>query len=557
MKINKKFSISEIEKILKKQKIVFAFWNCSSKEDDPYQMWYLPLKKLFGKAILFDPRQMRFCYGSKKMNELFFSLIKKEKPDYIFTNVRRDEQTIETMEKIKEISPKTKIIAFSGDDDKDFEPLKRYQALFVDCTFIAQPGYIEKYYADGIKKVFHSFSINTNLFKQENTEKIYDVTFIGKPLKPRLEILRCLIKNRVNLKIFGRGWQNYPEFRNFYRGQLKTSNMIKVINQSKVNLSLLKNEYGQLHFKGRVLMFPSCKAFSLTEYFDKCLKFFKNSEEIVMFKNHEDLLEKIKYYLKHEKEREKIAENAYKKIFGKHNVFKDFKEMFKRIIETPQLFSPHLPKLKKRIITLDKEDLKKSNERIKELIKDYDYLSFLDNNSIPLKYKEYLQAYSLEKTGKKMSCCDCHIYDKVLGNYLTTNVYKTFRILEKKEFNQAITINQVAVTKDYFLKNIDKFRSFVEGKLIEIVNERDTCFISIPLVKLLEIKKINQKILSSCFFHKNFLLNNYLIFKQKKLLVTPYLYRTLGILIKNPALALSIFKFVKDKKNWKLATDPN
>src|SRR3989344_6712766 len=174
----KEISITEVEKILKKQKIIFSFWNCSSTKDDPYQMWYLPLKELFGKTILFDPRKERFIHGSEKMNKLFFELIKKEKPNYIFTNVRRDEQTIETIEKVREISPKTKLIAFSGDDDKDFEPLKRYQALFIDCTFIAQPGYLEKYYKDGIKNAFHSFSINTNLFRPINTKKIYDVTFI-------------------------------------------------------------------------------------------------------------------------------------------------------------------------------------------------------------------------------------------------------------------------------------------------------------------------------------------------------------------------------------------
>ncbi len=553
-KLKTKFSIEEVENILKKQKIIFSFWNCSSKKDDPYQMWYLPLKKLFGKAILFDPRQMRLLYGSEKMNELFFSLIEKEKPDYVFTNVRRDEQTIETMEKIKKIFPKTKIIAFSGDDDKDFEPLKRYQALFVDCTFIAQPDYIEKYYKDDIKNAFYSFSINMDLFNQVKTEKIYDVTFIGKPLKPRLNVLRFLIKNKINLKIFGRGWENYPEFKNFYAGQLESKDLIKVINQSKINLSLLKNEYGALHFKGRVLMFPSCKAFSLTEYFNKCLEFFKKNKEIVMFKNNEELLEKIKYYLKHEKEREKIAENSYIRVKENHNVSKDFKEMFKKIIEKPEIFSQKFPNIKEKIISLRKWDLEKKDKEIKELIKNYDYVSFLEDNSIPLKYKDYLQAYSLKKTGKKISCCDYHVYDKVLGNYLTTNVYKSFKTLKKEEFSQAITASQIAVTKDYFLNNINKFKSFFKRKTINIIDEKDACFISIPLVKIKKIDKINPKIFSSCFFHKNFLLNNYLLFKQKRLFAAPYFYRTLNILVKNTNLMFSLFKFIKYKKNWKSAT---
>jgi len=254
---SKNLSISEVEKILKKQKIVFAFWNCSSTKDDPYQMWYLPLKELFGKTIIFDPRKERFIHGSKKMNELFFNLIKKEKPDYVFTNVRRDEQTIETMEKIKEISPKTKIIAFSGDDDKDFEPLKRYQALFVDCTFITQPDWIEKYYKDGIKNAFYSFSINTNLFRPMNLEKIYDVTFIGKPLKPRINQLNFLIKNGINLKIFGRGWGNYPEFEKNYLGALETEDMIKkkALEDEKIKKYITEKPEKIIYVPGKIINF--------------------------------------------------------------------------------------------------------------------------------------------------------------------------------------------------------------------------------------------------------------------------------------------------------------
>ena len=551
---SKNLSISEVEKILKKQKIVFAFWNCSSTKDDPYQMWYLPLKELFGKTIIFDPRKERFIHGSKKMNELFFNLIKKEKPDYVFTNVRRDEQTIETMEKIKEISPKTKIIAFSGDDDKDFEPLKRYQALFVDCTFIAQPNCIEKYHTDGINNSFYSFSINTNLFKPMNLEKIYDVTFIGKPLKPRLKTLRFLIKNGINLKIFGRGWNNYPEFKDNYLGALETEEMTKMINQSKINLSLLKNEYGQLHFKGRVLMFPSCKSFSLTEYFDGCLKFFKNNKEIMMFKDDNDLLKKINYYLKHEKEREEIAENSYKKVMKSHNVLEDFKSLFKKIMENLEMFSTKLPKIKEKIITLKKEDFEKSNKEIEESLSRFDYVSFSDGNSIPLKYKNYLQAYSLNKTGKEISCCDYYIHDKVLGDYFTTNVYKAFRNLKKEEFNKAISLNQIAVTKDYFIKKINKFREFFNGKIIDIINKENACLVSIPLVRINKLKRVSSDILASSFFHKNFALDSYLLFKQKKLFTSKYFYRLLMIIIKNPSIAAAFIKFRKDKKNWKNAT---
>lgn len=545
----KKIPLSKVENILKKQKIIFAIWDSSSKKSDPYQLFYLPLKKIFGKAILFDPRIMRREHGPEKMNELFFSLIKKEKPEYFITNVRRDEQTIETMEKIKEISPNTKTIAFSGDDDKDFEPLKRYQALFVDCTFVAQPNYLENYYKDGIKNIFPQVGTNLEIFKPiKNTKKIYDVTFVGKPSEPRLELVKLLIKNKINIKLFGKGWENYSELKEIYLGPLEMDEMIKMINQSKINLAFSKNKEGIPHFKGRVNVFAACKSFSLVDYFDGYLKFFKNNKEIVMFKNNQDLLNKINYYLKYEKEREKIAENSYKRIIKEHNICEEYKNLFKAIMKNPKIFSQKFPKIKGRIITLTKANMKKNDEEIKELVNEFDYVSFSDSDSEELKHKNYLQAYSLEKTKKQINCCDYYVYDEVLGNYLMTNVWKAFHRLKRNEFNQILSLNQIIVTKKYFIENIDKFKSFFNGKLINIIDEKNTCFISIPLIRINKINEMDFEVFYSAF-EKTFILNAYFLLKQNKLFTSSYFYRMLYLLLKNKLLRKSFIKFIKDKKN--------
>ncbi len=550
---NKKFPISEVEKTLKKQKLVFAFLNSANKEDSLYQNYYLPLKKLFGKTIIFDPLKITASYGYQQMEKLFVSLIKKENPEYIFINARRDELTLETLQKIRNLSPATKIVSTSGDDDKDFEPLKRYHALFMDCTIIHQINYLRNYYADGVKNIYPTLGINIEIFKPMNFKKIYDVVFVGNAIEERVETIRFLINNKINLKVFGGRWDNYPEFKQVCLGYVSPEEMAKVINQTKINLGLSKNKYGQSAFKWRVFEIASCKAFSLIDYFDGYLKFFKNNKEIIMFKNNRDLLQKINYYLKHEKERERIAKNSYKRAIKRCNILEEFKKMFKKIMENPELFSQKRLKIKEKIIILEKKDLNKSDKEIEKIINEYDYVSFSDGNSLALNYKDYLQSYSLKKTKKEISCCDYYVYDDVLGNYLTTNVYKASHNLKKEQFDQAITINQIAVTKEYFTKNLNKFKSFFEGKIIDIINKKNTCFISIPLVRIKKLNKINSDVLASSFFHKNFALDSYLLFRQKKLFTSKYFYRLLITLIKNPLIAISFIKFREDKKNWKNA----
>ena len=546
---NKKFSISEVENILKNQKIIFALWNGASKKDSHHQNFYLPLKKLFGEAILFDPRKVRFAHGSEKMNKLFLSLVEKEKPDYIFLIVGRDELTIETMDEIKKIYPKTKIIALVGDDDTQFETLKRYQELFVDCSFISQLNYEKNYRKDGMKNTFPTTSINTDIFYSMNAKKIYDVTFIGQPSKPRVEIVRFLVKNNVNLKIFGRGWENYLEFKNFYLGALETEDMVKVINQTKINLAFSKNSCGVPHFKGRFFEFSACKSFSLSDYFKEYVKFLKEGEEMVMFKDEKDLLRKIRYYLKNEKEREKISENAYKKTINNHNILITYKKMFKKIMENEGTFSSKLPKVDKKIITLKKEDIHKSPEDIKDLIRRFDYVSFSDGKSLPLKYKNYLQSYSLEKTKKDVSCCDYYVYDKIFGNYLLINTYRSFLNFSKEKFDQLVSINQLAVTKDYFLKNVNLFREFFGGRKIDIVDDKNVCFVSIPLVKNKKLNKMDYDICSYAF-QKIFIVKIYSLLKQKKLFTSLYFYKLIYSLAKNSLLRNSFIEFIKKKRNW-------
>lgn len=546
-KSNKRLSISEIEKILKKQKLVFAFLNCSVKGDSLYQNYCLPLKKLFGKVIIFDPLRETAFNGYGKMEELFISLIEKEKPEYVFINARRDELNFETLQKIRSILPATKIISTSGDDDKDFESLKRYHALFMDCTIIHQIDYLKNYYKEGVKNIYPTLGINTEIFKPMNFKKIYDVVFVGNAIEERVETIRFLINNKINLKVFGGRWDNYPEFKQFCLGYVSPEEMAKVINQTKINLGLSKNKYGQSAFKWRVFEIASCKSFSLIDYFPGYFRFFKNNKEIIMFKNDKELLEKIKYYLKHEREREKIAENSYKVAIKKCNILEEFKKIFKKIIEEPEIFLQKFPKIKGKIITLTKEDMKKNNQAIKELIKKYDYVSFSDGNSQKLKYKDYLQAYSLEKTKKKISCCDYSVHGKILGNYLTTNVFRAFNILKTNEFNQGLSLNQIMVSKDYFIGNIHKFKSFFNRKTIDIVHEKNTCFISIPLVRINKINKMDSKVFDVFFHQKNFIFEMEILLKQKKLFTSTYFYRMLYLMLKNSLLRKYFIRLIKER----------
>ena len=188
------------------------------------------------------------------------------------------------------------------------------------------------------------------------------------------------------------------------------------MNQSKVNICFTKNHYGESHLIGKVFEAKACKTFVLTDYGKEYLDYFEEGKNIVTFKNKKELLDKIKYYLENEKEREKIAEASYNRVVRNFSIDADLKNFFKKVEKENKKFKHRpLPPLNKRVIILSEEHLKLNVERLKAKVKDYDFITFKTKNSKHLKFKNYLQTYALVKTKKQISRCDYYAPTRYTG----------------------------------------------------------------------------------------------------------------------------------------------
>lgn len=68
----------------------------------------------------------------------------------------------------------------------------------------------------------------------------------------------------------------------------------------------------------RAMDIMGCGGFLLTNYQEDLLQFFTPGEDFVYYESHQDLLDRIGYYLTHEDERRRIAENAHRKVAADH-----------------------------------------------------------------------------------------------------------------------------------------------------------------------------------------------------------------------------------------------
>jgi len=544
---------TKMESELKKKIMVAAMWGCEDNNFWSHQ-WCRVFEKILGEVVSFDPRKRKLKVGSKRMREELFNIVKEKKPDFFIFLIESNDINIETIRKINKISPKTKTIVHFGDDDLRFENRSRYYALFTDYCMVPQIDKMDIYKKEGIKKAHPIIGANTNHFKPLDVEKIYDVSFIGSPLPSRVEYIEYLIDNGIKVKLWGNGWYNYPEFSGIYEGPLKSEDIHKVVNQTKINLGFTKNYDNIPHFKGRIFDVYACKSFQLVDYYSEYKKYFKENKEIVFFRSKEELLEKIKYYLKNENEMKKIAERGYLKTINENDYLVLFKKFFLRIIiESGKFKRAELPELKKSYLIINRDDIMKDNSELIKICRNYNFIGFSDGANFS-EYKNYLQAYSLEKTQKDLSCCGYFAYNKKLGNYLTFNVIKAMKSYDIKEFSGLFNLQQIIARKDFFFKNIDKFReAFIYGKIIDFVNKDNTAFISIPLLGIERLNEANIETLRSMKFERlektvqlNYLFELYVRAFQKRIFTDPYLYNLIWeSLFKNKFFILnSIGKYV-------------
>lgn len=104
--------------------------------------------------------------------------------------------------------------------------------------------------------------------------------------------------------------------------------MPAVFKNSKINLNItLRSITSGMPLRAFDIM--GAGGFLLTNYQQDFLDYFVPDEDYVYFTDEQDMLNKIEYYLAHEKERNSIARNGYEKVKAAHTYYHRAKEMVK------------------------------------------------------------------------------------------------------------------------------------------------------------------------------------------------------------------------------------
>ena len=148
--------------------------------------------------------------------------------------------------------------------------------------------------------IYSNYVINRKITSLERTEILKEV---GK-------IYELALYTKDNSFAYGK-IKNYGEV-DYY------SEMPYVFKNTKINLNITLRSI-QRGIPLRIMDVFGCKGFLLTNYQEDLSRFFVPGEDYVYYEDRNDLMDKIKYYLSNDAERNAIAENAYKKVHSEHS----------------------------------------------------------------------------------------------------------------------------------------------------------------------------------------------------------------------------------------------
>ena len=312
----------------------YSFYNAFCNSNYQVQTLYLKKPKILR---IFEKKSFFYRFIYKLLNItfyfkfIFFLKIKfsiKKKFDLIFVlkGLNLSSYSIRELKKLD-----SKLISFNPDDPFNLisssnsikNNIKYFDHYFIWSKNLCEK--IEKIY--GIKTTFLPFAADPSVHKinKVKVQKNPVITFIGNWDDEREKWL-SKIDTKNCLKIYGFNWEN-----NLKNKTLKSCLMghsihpkkfSAKVHQSQINLNILRTQNKNAS-NMRTYEIIISGGFQLHEFSEEVAEIFIEGKEIEFFKSHDELNEKISFYLKNPSICNSIAKAGFEKINSSNNFYTD------------------------------------------------------------------------------------------------------------------------------------------------------------------------------------------------------------------------------------------
>jgi len=225
-------------------------------------------------------------------------------------------------------------------------------ALRYEYVFTLELNCVPFYQNLGCQKVYYlPFAANPHLFHPKRVPVSYqsDICFIGTAFWNRVEMIDRLAPLLAKKKVVIAGWwwdrlKNYSrlssmiklgdwmspeETASYYNGAKIVINLHRSVDDSSINNNA--NKLPAVSVNPRTFEISGCGAFQLVDQRADLGNAYLPGVEVGTFSSHEELVDKINYYLSHEEERQQVALNGMLKTRQAHTYYKRLFTMINHI----------------------------------------------------------------------------------------------------------------------------------------------------------------------------------------------------------------------------------
>lgn len=215
-----------------------------------------------------------------------------------------------------------------------------------DYVFTIDSGALRHYQPVHLNAYHLPLGTNPTVFKPLPAENIYksDLLFVGYPYPTRVDLIHFLLENtNYQITLIGTAWYNALQkvWRNNPRVTIKDTwikpqEVVYYYNGASIvlnphrshNFLHNQNTLGVVNesINNRTFDIAACEAFQLIEEKPDLRSFF-TEEEMVSYRDYEDCLRKVVFYMDNEEQRRIIAQRARRVVIEKHTFLHRVKTM--------------------------------------------------------------------------------------------------------------------------------------------------------------------------------------------------------------------------------------
>jgi len=288
-------------------------------------------------------------------NRNFLHMVREESPDLLFV-IKGDHLLPGTLNTLKN-ELQIPIISYIWDDPfyprsglyyDDYRKFNFEKGMHLyDYIFVFDSSCVEEIKQRGtMNAAYLPLATDPKKYKvlpiseEDEGDFSYDICFVGAPYPNRVELLDSL--SQYKLGVFGDGWTKYflrrgNKIPTYYKGKATGEKVLRIYRSSKIVLNLHYPDSKE-GLNSRTFDILACGACELVDYKKILSKHFKIGEEIISYRNLEELHQKVAYYCRNTQELKRISENGRKRILKEHTWHHRVERIITTIMEK-KLFS--------------------------------------------------------------------------------------------------------------------------------------------------------------------------------------------------------------------------